>query len=425
MHQHVGDIAKRFYAPSDRPQFAAPLIGVTGTNGKTSITQFITQLDNYACIGTMGYGDSRHLHELSHTTPDALLLQKILAELSRDYRGVAMEVSSHALCLNRVDAVDIGVAVFSNLSQDHLDFHTDMEDYFQAKAKLFEKASVTVAIINTDDDYGLRLAEQCRAAGKRVITYGQQARCRDFAEWVHIGNLQLSQRGIASELQLGLKSAQGEHTLLAPVWGAFNAYNLLAALLALYAGGGDFVELLAQAQRLKGVKGRMESIDLGNGKTAIIDYAHTPDALKNTLQSLREQMREHADSHGINAGKIYTVFGCGGDRDRKKRPLMAEAVNRYSDFGIITDDNPRTEDRQGIFDDIFAGDIERMRFQVIPSRREAIAFGLSRLSTNDSLLIAGKGHEDYQIIGTEKTHFSDHEVVHDWLAEQTSEAGHD
>ncbi len=418
LHRQISAIGKAFYTP----QFSLPLIGVTGTNGKTSVTQFIAQLADYACIGTMGYGRPNALTELSHTTPDALQTQAILAELAKRAAGVAMEVSSHALCLHRVDAVDFSVAVFTNLSQDHLDFHTDMADYFAAKASLFAKPGVKAAVINTDDEHGYQLAKTCVARGQRVLAFGRQQRVNDFDEGVHIQAIRLSQRGIAADLMLRLADnpygQNSSHTLMAPIWGAFNVYNVVAAVLALVAAGQAPGQLLTKAQRLHGVVGRIDPLVVGEGKTAIIDYAHTPDALKNTLQSLREHMR--ADSENTpdaGRGRIYTVFGCGGDRDKNKRPLMAEAVNAYSDFGIITDDNPRTEDSTAIINDILTGDIERVRFQVIASRAEAIRFGLSRLSTNDVLLIAGKGHEPYQIIGTEKRHFSDYEVVQEWLNE--------
>lgn len=414
LHQHISAIGKAFYAP----QLTRPLIGVTGTNGKTSVTQFIAQLADYTCIGTMGYGRPDALVELSHTTPNALQTQAILAELADSASGVAMEVSSHALRLHRVDAVEFGVAVFTNLSQDHLDFHRDMADYFAAKAELFSKDSVNAVVINTDDDYGYRLAQDCQARGQRVLAFGQQARCNEFAEHVRIQAIRLSQQGLAADLALCLAGQETTHLLVAPIWGAFNVYNVVAAVLALTATGGNAGALLTKAQRLHGALGRIDPLTVGAEKTAIIDYAHTPDALQSTLQSLREHMLSHTEG-GVKKrkGRLYTVFGCGGDRDKGKRPLMAEAVNAYSDFGIITDDNPRTEDSQAIIDDILTGDIERVRFQVIPSRAEAIRFGLSRLSANDVLLIAGKGHEPYQVIGTEKVHFSDYEVVQEWLNE--------
>lgn len=414
LHTHISAIGQAFYTPT----FGRPLIGVTGTNGKTSVTQFIAQLADYACIGTMGYGRPPALTELSHTTPNALQTQAVLAELADTVSGVAMEISSHALRLHRVTAVNVGVAVWTNLSQDHLDFHHDMEDYFAAKAELFAKPSVTAAVINTDDDYGYRLAKDCQARGQRVLAFGQQSRTGEFEENVRIEAIRLSQRGIAADLALRFEGQVTLHTLMAPIWGAFNVYNIVAAVLALTAAGEPMGQLLTKIQRLHGVVGRIDPLPAGEGKTVIIDYAHTPDALQSTLQSLREHMLSHAETTGeAKSGQIYTVFGCGGDRDKKKRPLMAEAVNAYSDFGIVTDDNPRTENSQTIIDDILTGDIERVRFQVIPSRAEAIRFGLARLSTNDVLLIAGKGHEPYQIIGTEKIHFSDYEIVQAWLNE--------
>ncbi|PID66964.1 MAG: UDP-N-acetylmuramoyl-L-alanyl-D-glutamate--2,6-diaminopimelate ligase [Gammaproteobacteria bacterium] len=404
LNEKVSAIAKRFY----QPQLGQALIGVTGTNGKTSVTNFIAQLSGYGVIGTMGYGDIKHLNELSHTTPDALSVQKILAELSSYCDGVAMEVSSHALALHRVASVAFSVAVFTNLSQDHLDFHHDMADYFAAKSKLFAFASVNTAVINGDDDYGYRLAKTAEKNGKRALVFGQDERVKHFAEYVAVSNVKLSAQGISATLSVHLADYQGTEQLQTPVWGRFNVDNVLAAALALYATGQSLSDLLRKASALHGVNGRIEPIDLGANTIAIIDYSHTPDALDNVLASLRE----HTDN------KIYTVFGCGGDRDKKKRPLMAEAVNRSADIGIITDDNPRTENAADIIADILTGDIDKSRFEVIGNRRDAIRFALQQLSSGDMVLIAGKGHETYQIIGTEKTHFSDHEVVREWLAEQ-------
>lgn len=403
LNQLISHIAKRFY----QPVFKKSLIGVTGTNGKTSVTHFIAQLADYGVIGTMGYGNAQALTDLSHTTPDALSVQRLLAELSQQFSGVAMEVSSHALALHRVAAVDYRVAVFTNLSQDHLDFHADMDDYFAAKRQLFEMPSVSVAVINSDDESGYALAQSCAENGLRVLAYGQNERAKAFAESIVLENIRLSQQGLVVDLAIHLADYQAHKTLSAPIWGAFNAANLVAAILALYTDGADIEGLLKQAQTVKGVLGRIEPIDLGRQRTAIIDYAHTPDALASTLQSLRQQV----------SGRIYTVFGCGGDRDKSKRPLMAEAVNQYADFGIITDDNPRTEQSADIIADILTADIEALRFRTIASRREAIRFGLSQLAANDVLLIAGKGHEDYQIIGTEKKPFSDHAVVREWCDE--------
>lgn len=399
----VSEIGKRFY----QPQFSQTLIGVTGTNGKTSVTHFIAQLSDYAVIGTMGYGNIGQLQALSHTTPDALSVQKILAQLAVDNVGVAMEISSHALSLHRVAAVDFSVAVFTNLSQDHLDFHTDMDDYFTAKAKLFDFETVKAAVINTDDDFGYRLAKKIEQNGQRVLAYGHNKRVKGFAESVFIPHVDLSALGVRATLEINVDSCKKTRAWQAPLWGAFNVDNAVAAVLALYAGGQDLPTLLDKATLLRGVCGRIDAIDLGDNKTAIIDYSHTPDALDNVLQSLRQ--------HTQNS--IYVVFGCGGDRDKSKRPLMAQAVNQGADWGIVTDDNPRTERSEDIIADILTADIDKTRFQVIASRREAIRFALNKMTGGDIVLIAGKGHEDYQIIGTEKIHFSDHEVVHEWLAE--------
>lgn len=401
--EKAGLLARRFYAAT----FPQPLIGITGTNGKTSVSHFVAQLSNYAVIGTMGYGRPQQLTELSHTTPDAVSLQKILLTLSKTAAGVAMEISSHALSLNRVDAVEIAIAVFTNISQDHLDFHENMATYQAAKMRLFAFPSLQAAVLNVDDDWGYQLAKKCQKKGLNVLVYGQNQRVFEFSQRVHLSHLVLSTSGISVNLSMSIAGFQKNRPLFIPVWGGFNAYNLVAAMLALVAAGYSIDDLLQKAGTVKGVVGRMDFLPLGDGKTAVIDYAHTPDALISTLSSLRQQTK----------GRIYTVFGCGGDRDKTKRPLMAEAVNKYSDFGIVTDDNPRTENSQDIIADILTGAIEPIRFQVIASRKAAIDFGLSQLHPGDVLLIAGKGHETYQIIGTEKQKFSDYDVVKEWLNE--------
>ncbi len=403
LNQFVSSIAKKFY----NPQFAKTIIGITGTNGKTSVSQFISQFAHYGVIGTMGYGCDGNLSELSHTTPDSLSVQKILKGISQCCDGVAMEVSSHALSLHRVSSVPFNVAVFTNLSQDHLDFHESMEEYQAAKSILFNFDSVKVCIINTDDEAGYQIAQDCKLRGKNVIAYGRKSYVSEFNQFVKINEVTLFDAGIRCELQFNLENHCVAEVLEASIWGGFNVDNLLAAMLALYGSGYDIAELLSKTKAIKGVVGRIEPIHLGGGKVAIIDYSHTPDALDNVLLSLR--------AHTKN--KIYAVFGCGGDRDKSKRPLMAEAVNRGADIGIITDDNPRTEKSADIIADVLKGNIDKDKFEVIASRKDAILYGLSQLKTGDVLLIAGKGHEDYQIIGTEKIHFSDHEVVHEWLAE--------
>lgn len=403
LNEKISEIGRRFY----HPRFMQALIGITGTNGKTSVSQFIAQLANYGVIGTMGYGHPSALTALTHTTPDALTLQHILAILAEDYHGVAMEVSSHALALNRVNAVDFEIAVFTNLSQDHLDFHADMEDYYAAKSTLFDFPQIHTAVIQVDDDYGYRLGKRLQQAGKRVLAFGQKTSVETFANYVRIDSIQLSQQGIAGQWCVHLDGISKMINYQTPVWGAFNVDNILAAVLALYAAGESLSQLLNAVPQLSGVMGRIEPIKIGDDKTVIIDYAHTPDALANVLCSLREHHPQ----------RLLVVFGCGGDRDKGKRPLMAEAVNQYADIGIITDDNPRSESSEAIIADMLAGDIDRSRFQVIASRRRAIREALNQLCRGDILLIAGKGHEDYQVIGTQKVHFSDHEVLQTWLEE--------
>jgi len=418
LNEVISTIGQRFYAP----HFSRPIIGVTGTNGKTSTTQFIAQLSDqqsYAVIGSMGYGHFRALKALSHTTPDALSLQSILAELSQNHRGVALEVSSHALELHRVSAVNIDTAIFTNLSQDHLDFHHDMKAYFAAKSKLFEFPSLQTAIINIDDDFGYRLAKSLTTKTTELIAYGQHERAKTFASYAHIDSQVLSRTGTHADISLKVGEQLYHQQLSLELLGEFNSLNAIAAILALHKSGEKLNQLFARASRLQTIAGRLEAVDLGDNKRAIIDYSHSPGALEKVLKSLRKHLNSNSTgNHFIGTGKIYTVFGCGGDRDKGKRPLMAEAVDTYSDFGIITDDNPRTEPPEDITDDILNGDIEKIRFKVIRERKAAINFGLNALKSGDILLIAGKGSENYQIIGTKKFPFSDLAVVKSWLSAQ-------
>lgn len=397
---HLGEIAARFY---DHPARALKLIGVTGTDGKSSLVHFLAQATGGAMLGTIGYGKLDALEPASHTTPDPLRVQQYLARF-RDagIETVAMEVSSHALAQGRVAAVEYHIGVFTNLSRDHLDYHRDMEDYFLAKASLFARP-LPVAVINIDDAHGRRLLDENRVHPKtRVIAVSSQNHAHPRAALtLRARDIVLSPDGIAYTLETEAEQVAIQSGLLA----RFNVDNLLNTAACLLALGTPFAAIPAKLAALHGVPGRAERIGLGNGAAAIIDYAHTPAALANILQGVRAHV----------PGKLWCIFGCGGDRDRGKRPLMAQAAEQYADAVVITDDNPRTENPADIIADSLRGMGHREKAWIKRPREEAIRFVLPQLQAGDAVVIAGKGHEDYQILGTTKHHYSDQETVRTWL----------
>lgn len=397
---HLGEIAARFY---DHPAKALNVIGVTGTDGKSSLVHFLAQATGGAMLGTIGYGRLDALEAASHTTPDPLRLQQHLAQY-RDagVQTVAMEVSSHALAQHRVGGIAFHIGVFTNLSRDHLDYHRDMEDYFLAKASLFARP-LPVAVINIDDAHGRRLLDENRVHPKtRVIAVSSQNHAHPRAALtLRARDIVLSPDGIAYTLETEAEQVAIQSGLLA----RFNVDNLLNTAACLLALGTPFAAIPAKLAALHGVPGRAERIGLGNGAAAIIDYAHTPAALANILQGVRAHV----------PGKLWCIYGCGGDRDRGKRPLMAQAAEQYADAVVITDDNPRTENPADIIADSLRGMGHREKAWIKRPREEAIRFVLPQLEAGDAVVIAGKGHEDYQILGTTKHHYSDQETVRTWL----------
>ena len=397
---HLGEIAARFY---DHPAKALNVIGVTGTDGKSSLVHFLAQATGGAMLGTIGYGRLDALEAASHTTPDPLRLQQHLAQY-RDagVQTVAMEVSSHALAQHRVGGIAFHIGVFTNLSRDHLDYHRDMEDYFLAKASLFARP-LPVAVINIDDAHGRRLLDENRVHPKtRVIAVSSQNHAHPRAALtLRARDIVLSPDGIAYTLETEAEQVAIQSGLLA----RFNVDNLLNTAACLLALGTPFAAIPAKLAALHGVPGRAERIGLGNGAAAIVDYAHTPAALANILQGVRAHV----------PGKLWCIYGCGGDRDRGKRPLMAQAAEQYADAVVITDDNPRTENPADIIADSLRGMGHREKAWIKRPREEAIRFVLPQLQAGDAVVIAGKGHEDYQILGTTKHHYSDQETVRTWL----------
>ncbi len=394
----ISEIAGHVFGnPSDSLWMA----GVTGTNGKTSVSQWIAcALDGLgrrsAVIGTLGNGLVGERAEAKNTTPDPIVLQRLLADyLRRGARHVAMEVSSHGLHQDRVAGIKYDVAVFTNLTRDHLDYHGTMEAYAQAKFRLFSARGLKHCVVNVDDEWGASFAE--RLSGD-VITYGTRKGAR-----LQASRVGLSEAGV----RFHLVSEWGDGEVNARVLGAFNVSNLLAVIGALVAAGVTFDDALTAVNALDPVPGRLERVGGGAAPLVVIDYAHTPDALEKALEALRPTV---AAGH-----RLVCVFGCGGDRDAGKRPLMGQAAARLADHVIVTSDNPRTENPDAIIAQVLAGisgDVE-----AIEDRQVAIFSAVHHAGAGDVVLLAGKGHETYQEIAGVRHPFSDLEVARAALAD--------
>jgi UDP-N-acetylmuramoyl-L-alanyl-D-glutamate--2,6-diaminopimelate ligase len=389
-----GALAAAFY---NTPAQRLSLLGVTGTNGKTTTTHLIEHLLSTvgyptALLGTLYSRWPGHYEVASHTTPFAVTLQEQLAAaVAAGCRFGVMEVSSHALAQDRVWGCQFEAAVFTNLTQDHLDYHRDLEDYFAAKAKLFTPEYLKgKAIINRDDPFGQRLAQQL--APEQVWTYG-------LGEGADFTAVDLTYRvnGVTGTLHTPI----GTGTLNSPLVGQFNVANVLGAIAMGAAVGLPLESMLKALQDFGGVPGRMEQVRIAPDQdiTVLVDYAHTPDSLDNLLRAARPFI----------PGRLICVFGCGGDRDRTKRPQMGAIAARLADQVVVTSDNPRTEDPHRILDDIIAGIPPQTPMIVEADRRTAIICAILDAKPGDGVVIAGKGHEDYQILGTEKVHFDDRE----------------
>lgn len=399
----VGEIAARFYA---YPSKKLRIFAVTGTDGKSSLVHLIAQALDAAMIGTIGIGRLNALQQASHTTPDALNMQRTLAGfVQQGVDRVAMEVSSHALDQGRIAGVDVDVAIFTNLSRDHLDYHADMEAYFLAKAKLFAQP-ISHAVINIDDEYGRRLIAEGHIHPQATV-WGVSSQGNihlDVDHMLQAKAVELHQRGISMTLCVDNEEVAIGSRLLA----RFNVDNLLNVAACLLADGVVVSSLPALLAGLRGVPGRVEAIALPNHTTALVDYAHTPAALENALRGIRAHIK----------GKLWVIFGCGGDRDTGKRPLMASAAEQFADYVVVTDDNPRSEHPAAIVRDVLAGFIRPENVEVVQPRKAAICHVLNKMQPGDAVLIAGKGHEHYQIIGGVRHDFSDQAVVNEWVAAQ-------
>jgi len=389
LSMQLSAIAGRFYG---EPSRGLHLVGVTGTNGKTSVSQLLAQAldrlgERCGIVGTLGTGFHDALESGRHTTPDPLAVQATLAMLKQaGARAVAMEVSSHGLAQGRVAGLDFDVAVFTNLSRDHLDYHGSMEAYGAVKATLFAWPQLRCRVINLDDPFGRQLAGM---AGARLIDYSID----DAAAYVHCRQVRFDDHGVRAELI----TPQGQGLLRSSLLGRFNLSNLLAVIGALLGMDYSLDDVLRVLPELQGPPGRMQRLGGGAAPLVVVDYAHTPDALEKVLEALRPHVR----------GRLLCLSGCGGDRDRGKRQLMAEVAERYADGVVVTDDNPRSEDPLAILAEIRAGFTRPETVQFMSGRGQAIVSLIAGASADDVVLLAGKGHEDYQEINGVRQPFSD------------------
>ncbi|PIP81059.1 MAG: UDP-N-acetylmuramoyl-L-alanyl-D-glutamate--2,6-diaminopimelate ligase [Gammaproteobacteria bacterium CG22_combo_CG10-13_8_21_14_all_40_8] len=391
------------------PAAKMKLIGITGTNGKTSICQLLAQIiyqlaGECGQMGTIGNGLVNRLVESINTTSEAITIHKNLAKmLEAGARYVAMEVSSHALAQGRVEGLHYEVAVFTNLTRDHLDYHQNMQDYAEAKRKLFLDQTLPFVVINADDAFGLKLLADPEITSKKIAysTKNNPINIPKIFGVVRASEVQYKPKGMSFNLETPWGDQQVELGLL----GEFNLSNCLAVIGVLGCLGFDRSEFISSLEQQKAIPGRMECFGGGGKPSVVVDYAHTPDALEKALLALRA----HAN------GEIWCIFGCGGDRDPGKRPMMALAAEKYADHLIITDDNPRNEDGNLIVADILSG-LKRAGFAVVErDRNKAIRLGILNAKPNDIVLIAGKGHETYQLIQNVKHAHSDREFVQQQL----------
>lgn len=390
-------VSKNYFGnPADEMK----VVGITGTNGKTTTTILMKHILEDVCgakvglIGTIQNMIGDEVVPTEHTTPESYELQKLFREMAdQGCKYVVMEVSSHSLALDRVAGVRFAVAVFTNLTQDHLDFHKTMEEYAGAKAKLFERCDK--AAVNLDDEWGGYMAERCRCP---VFTYSETKLEADLVA----KDIRLSPSNVKF-CALAMNSLERVTLEIPGRFSVYNAMSVISACLLLELPLNKICQSLGTA---KGVKGRVEVVPTPEDFTILIDYAHTPDALENVLKSMRE----------VTSGRLVAVFGCGGDRDKTKRPIMGNIATSLADFSIITSDNPRTEAPGDIISDILVGvKVPKNRYKIVEDRVAAICWAIDNHQSGDVIILAGKGHENYQIVGKEKHHMDEREIVAEHL----------
>lgn len=406
--RRLGSVADRFFGHPSRDMTT---VAVTGTDGKTSVSHFLAQaLDNSTqggggcgLIGTLGYGVYGQLVPGAHTTPDAIRLHAELAsQRAQGAVATVMEASSHALAQYRLDGMALDVAILTNLTRDHLDYHRNQDAYATAKRRLFEMPGLRHAVLNTDDSFGVALASALYPS-VNTIGYGVGVSSLPDDRMVRATAVEATRGGLGFELH----TPQGVGRVETRLLGRFNVSNLLAVVATLLALDMPLAQILVRINDTRGVPGRMEPHGDTDQALVVVDYAHTPAALAQALTALREHC----------VGRLWCVFGCGGDRDVGKRPLMAQAAERHADEIIVTDDNPRSEPPARITADTFAGFSNPDSARVIHDRADAIAYAISAARAGDIVLVAGKGHEQVQIIGAERRPFSDSQTVAALLGE--------
>ncbi len=389
------------------PSHDLKLVGITGTNGKTTTTYLVYALceangDQAAMLTTVEYRIGESSEPAIRTTPEASDTNKFLRRaVEADCQTAVMETSSQAIDLHRCDALRFQVAVFTNLTRDHLDYHLTMENYFAAKRKLFDGNLGEIpksSVINIDDEYGAKLAGELRKNNQKVVTFAQNSAADLTAE-----NISVS---LIKGTTFTLKTPNGEKEIVSPLVGKPHVYNMLAATAAALELGYDLDKIVEGLSRCVGAPGRFERVETNSDFAVVVDYAHSDDALLNTLKTAKE----------LTNGRIITVFGCGGDRDKSKRAPMGQVAGKYSDLVIVTSDNPRTENPLQIISEIEKG-LQKTTcpYQIISDRRDAIHQAIAKAKSGDVVLIAGKGHETYQIVGSDKFHFDDREIAREAL----------
>lgn len=395
----LAKVSSVFYG---NPSSKLNVIGVTGTNGKTSVTYLIKAIfdavrEKTGIIGTIGSVIEEKVTSTNNTTPESLDLQRILKDMvNYDIKNCIMEVSSHSLELDRVAFCEFNIGIFTNLSVDHLDFHKNIDNYLKAKTKLFYKTK-NFNIINIDDEYGKKIANEIKGLNIPLLTYGIDKKAD-----IRANNIKYAASGVSFDLI----TPKGKTHIKMSIPGLFSVYNGLAAAACGYAYNIELAKIKEGLESVKGVKGRFEVVPTNKNFTVIIDYAHTPDGLEKVMETISQFAK----------GRKIVVFGAGGDRPKSRRPLMGEVAARYSDLCIVTSDNPRTENPEEIVKDIVEGiEKEKGNYVVIVDRREAIEYAIKNSQPDDVILLAGKGHETYQIIGDKKIPFDERKIVLDTI----------
>ncbi len=399
LNEHLFSLSSLYYL---QPSKKLVSIGITGTNGKTTTSQIVSQLlescgKSCAVIGTTGAGKLNALTPIANTTPGPTELNTLLSEfVNNGITHVAMEISSHALEQNRITPSVIDVAVFTNLSRDHLDYHLTMEKYAEAKFKIFTQSSTQIAVLNGDDEIAKQWLKTL-SSQQSVFVYGLSENIKNNACYLMASNINHTSSGV----EFLLNTHVGNIHINSALVGTFNISNVLASAAVLLSQGYSLVQISSAINNLSPVIGRMEMFSANNKPTAIVDYAHTPDALENALIACREQCKD----------KLWVVFGCGGDRDKGKRALMGTVAEKNADYVVITNDNPRTEIPDVIAADILKGCKHPEKVKIVLDRKEAVLNTIERAGNNDTILFAGKGHEDYILVGTEKHYYNERELI--------------